>query len=1130
MNIPLNVPAKPRTSTTQSVLSLRNKTLLAGLLLIAGPLSAQTTYYWDANGTTSGAGTSLNGTWGTSAFWGTIANGTGATTAASITNLDTVIFSAYDTTTPANNTTGGYTVTLGSAQSAYGITIGSSAATGLGGTLTLTGTGSPGITIGAGGVTLAGSNGDPTFNANLGTITLGADQTWTINNGHVWSVAAAVAGNATVGNTRTWTLGYVDAYQPNYSGIISNGLGGGKLALTLNNTNGTATGGGVPIISNTANTYTGKTTIARGTLQVAKLANAGTNSSLGAATGTDGIIDMGSGTNAATLLYSGSSVSSTNRVINLAGTTGGATLTNNSSTANTVSFTGGVTNAGGGNKTLILNGSNTGSNTVGAISDAVDLSKTAVSKSGAGSWVLSGDNTFTGGLTVSAGSLTFSGAANHFDGAIAVSGSTTLLTMNGSTNFTKGMTVTGGTVIFGASGSLGQDVTGNNITVNGGNLQFNADSGFTNTNRAITITSGGIGIGAGGVLPTYIDNTTNGVVLGLNLVGDAGITGLTGKSFLGSFTGGTFTGASLTAGDTNTYRLGGGGGTIVIQNNVLTGANNLLVGSTGGGTVTLSNGNTYTGATTVQNGTLNVSKINSVSGGSSSSSLGAAPTSVLNGTITLGSGTNNVALNYTGSGETTDRVLNLAGTTGTVTLANSGTGAVNYSSAATFTGAGSKTLTLGNTTDSAGGSIGGIVDNSGTNKTSVTKQGLTNSTWTLTGTTGATGSNTYTGATTITGGVLSVTGSGTDPLANSYLNLNGSDSTHLAVLQGNGTIARTLSGTAAAGNLNWSANSGFAAKGGTLTVTLNGGAGLTWQGANFMGAGGAPIVFGSSTADSQVIFTNDINLNTTDAFSRVFQVEQGVGGDSAKLTGVLSPGTGPTGLTKTGLGTLIFAGNNTYTGITTVSAGTLLINGNQTVATGAMTVASGATLGGSGIIGAATTIQSGAFLTPGGTAAAGNGMGLLTFNGSLTMAAGSTTSLQVAGAGTRGVTYDAIDIAGTFAGTTTLGALTMSFSSLLNDGDVLNLFDPNGGGFLDSVYSSVTATGLYSGTFTPVGSGVGLNYTFTFNGQTLALNNFTGDLTVTGSAIPEPSTYAALAGGLALAAAWLVRRRKVLVS
>ena len=58
-------------------------------------------------------------------------------------------------------------------------------------------------------------------------------------------------------------------------------------------------------------------------------------------------------------------------------------------------------------------------------------------------------------------------------------------------------------------------------------------------------------------------------------------------------------------------------------------------------------------------------------------------------------------------------------------------------------------------------------------------------------------------------------------------------------------------------------------------------------------------------------------------------------------------------LTKTGKGSLTLTLDNTYTGTTDVNEGVLLVNGNQSAATGQVTVKSGATLGGNGIIGGA---------------------------------------------------------------------------------------------------------------------------------------------------------------------------------
>jgi len=1039
-----------------------------GLGIISPAALGQTTYYWDGNGATTGSGaTTLAGNWGggsASAYWGTSATGTSATSAAALTSADTAVFSANDGSGVANNYNGGYQVTLGEPQSVAGLVImgASFGSANTGGTPTFTGTGSPGITIGAGGVTLNGSNGDPQFNANLGTITLGADQTWTTNADHIWTVNAAVAGNATAGNTRTWTLGYVRAYEPTYNGVISDGASGGKLALTLNNAPGAAAAGGVHRIYNIANTYTGKTTISRGILQAKTLAAAGVASSLGAPTGTDAVIDMGSTATFNSALYFNNSPAAftSDRSIKLTGTGGEVTLKNNNGTATlTVAISGGVANAGGGLKTFTVGGGNTGDNSLGAIGDAVDLSKTAVKKIEAGKWILSGDNTFTGGLTVSGGSLNFSNATNHFDGAIVVSGGSTLLTFAGSNTFTKGISATGGTIIVGASGGLGADVTGNNIIMNGGNLQFNANSNFTNVNRSIIINSGGIGLGAGGILPPYTDNSS-GFVLGLNFTGDAGITGITGNTFLGSFTGGTFTGASLTAGNGATYRLGGGGGVLTLQNNVLVGANSLLVGSTGGGTVTLPNANTFTGATTIQNGTLNVSSLNKVVGGTASSSLG-APTTVANGTITLGSGANTAALNYTGFGETTDRVIKFAGGAGSVsTLGNSGTGAVIYSSPATFTGVGARTVVLGNNTDSFGGSIGGIADSGAGNVTSLRKGGLKNSTWVLT-------SASHTGTTQIDGGVLDTALSN---LAASYLNLDGDDQTHLAVIQSSGTLARTISGTAAATNIRVGPNSGFSAKGGKLTVTLSGGAGIAWGDANFLGTGTDHLVFGSTTSDSQVEFTNNLNLNTGDPFQRRIYVEQGVGGDSALLSGVLSPGTasggGPalTGLWKLGGGTLILGATNTYGGVTNVEAGKLLVTGS--LAGGAVTVQSGATLGGSGdgtttgVIGGSINVAAGGHLAPGAS------IGTLTTPGNVTIAANGSLDVEV-----NATTSDKLAVG---------GVLTITGATL----NLASLAAPTSGVYVIATYGS------RAGEFTNVfGLPSGYEVQYDYNGNQIALVN-----------------------------------------
>ncbi|BCU76390.1 autotransporter-associated beta strand repeat-containing protein [Luteolibacter sp. LG18] len=202
-------------------------------------------------------------------------------------------------------------------------------------------------------------------------------------------------------------------------------------------------------------------------------------------------------------------------------------------------------------------------------------------------------------------------------------------------------------------------------------------------------------------------------------------------------------------------------------------------------TVTLTGANTYTGATTVGNGSVIVNSIKNVGGGASA--LG-APTTLAAGTIGLGSGGTSGTLKYIGSGNTTDRVVNLSGTTGAGILDQSGTGLLKFTSAFTATGAGIKTLTLQGSTIGSGEIAGAIVDNSGTNKTSVTKAGT--GTWTLSG------ADTYTGATTINAGTLNVAGSLTSTVTvNTGGTLGGSGSTNGLVTLNSGSSISGGAGT-----------------------------------------------------------------------------------------------------------------------------------------------------------------------------------------------------------------------------------------------------------------------------------------------------------------------------------------------
>ncbi len=176
----------------------------------------------------------------------------------------------------------------------------------------------------------------------------------------------------------------------------------------------------------------------------------------------------------------------------------------------------------------------------------------------------------------------------------------------------------------------------------------------------------------------------------------------------------------------------------------------------GPGALRLTGKNTYTGQTILESGTLIVNSLNSFSNGNAkpSSSLG-VPMDVEAGEIVIGDDgkDGDCTLVYTGSGETSDRVINLAGKLSTVTLAQSGTGLLKLASPFVISGFGAnKTIALTGDTAGTGELAANLTnphDRAGKATTSLTKSGT--GTWRLSG------ANSYTGPTLVTGGTLALT-------------------------------------------------------------------------------------------------------------------------------------------------------------------------------------------------------------------------------------------------------------------------------------------------------------------------------------------------------------------------------------
>jgi fibronectin-binding autotransporter adhesin len=663
-----------------------------------------------------------------------------------------------------------------------------------------------------------------------------------------------------------------------------------------------------------------------------------------------------------------------------------------SATSGALSFGGNITN--GGFLLTISGGSNTTVN--GVISGTGGLAKT-----GAGTLTLSGTNTYSGGTTFNAGAVSISSNANlgAASGGLTFNGGT--LRVTGNVVGTRAITMTGtgtfdvafgttieqsgvisgngnlsltsfGALILSGSGSNGTGSTSiggilslrGTVTLGTGNLTFTTgvlELGNANFTRAL-------GVGAGQV---NMSTTTNGA--GFAAYGADRIVNLGGAGAIVTWGSGSFLAAgqvlylgSLTADHTidfqNGINLNAGTRSIQLLHGIGSvpegkisgvisgaGASNLSLDAVPGysaGSLTLSNGaNSYAGTTAINAGTLILEA--SASGTAGNTALGSGASDILIGNT---SGAYDAGLE-TNTAATVSRNLRAqSGNTGVITIGG------NSSSTSTFSGS----LFLGTNSGTGKGvtltsAAGGTTTFSGViqDPTGVSGPGLVRTNGA--GTVVLSGVNTYAGGTSIDGGTLSISQSANLGANTGGITINAGT---LAVTSGFSTNrvftlldiasaflinpAQTLTITSAIGG------TGALNKNGTGTLTLSGA--NTYSGGSILNSGtviissngnlGAPATaatINAATLEIAATFTSTRNFTLGSATSTV-QVDPTF---TFTANGIFSS-TGT--LNKTGTGTLVLGGANTYTGATNINAGTLR-NGTANVIpdTSAVTVASGAT-------------------------------------------------------------------------------------------------------------------------------------------------------------------------------------------
>ena len=558
-----------------------------------------------------------------------------------------------------------------------------------------------------------------------------------------------------------------------------------------------------------------------------------------------------------------------------------------------------------------------------------------LTKVGLNTLVLTGTNTYTGNTVIKVGSLSISSTNAlpgwNTNGRVSVAPGATLAVTNafaasdvssmlGTTNFAAGAAIgfdtsSGNRTVSTVLGNTGQGAL--NLTKVGNNtLTLTGSNTFTG---ATTISAGTLSVG---------DGTTDGSIASSSgIVNNGGLI----YNLLGSQ---TFAGS-------------------------ITGYGSLT--KSGSGTLILTGSNSYSGGTTISMGILNIQNSYALGPGTLNNTTVNGELQV-QGNITLDSSRNFSLSNNATGGAGLVAIRNVSGTNtlqGSINVTSGGGGLAVQSDSglitlnAIGTSAGTRALIF---QGSGNGAVSGNITDAGGGAT-VTKNGT--GTWTLSG------SNSYTGITTINAGILQANYA--NALSTTNIVFGGGTLQYTGSSAGQDWSARFKNSTAGAVALDTngqnvtlagvidSTNTAGLTKSGSGTLTLSGT--NTFSGTTMVSSG--TLKLNNNVAIQNSVFnpsgagTLDLSSANTPAFgglsgtgnftapANVTSITLNPGSGSVTYSGNLAGGTGMT-LIKTGAGTHILSGSNTYTGATTINGGTLQANHSSALGAGNITFGGGA--------------------------------------------------------------------------------------------------------------------------------------------------------------------------------------------